>query len=164
LNKICAASYLFFRFTLLYTTFRRTIHVFKERNHMSQFIYQFNGKQRPAPIAWETITYKLTGAKGRVYWSDRTDTAAMGIEWMPLGGAEGTITGAGLLRGSYFDNPELLKKLASTKLEAEVERLKAKARCQVRFRNGNVLGDIVTARRATKLSMAASCDSTALSP
>lgn len=65
---------------------------------MSQFIYSFTGKQRPAPIVWETISFKLTGAKGSIYWSDRTDITGKDIQWVPLDSVEGILTGAGLLQ------------------------------------------------------------------
>lgn len=65
---------------------------------MSQFIYQTTGKQRPAPTVWDTISFKLTGAKGRIYWSDRTDITGKDIQWVPLATTEGILTGAGLLQ------------------------------------------------------------------
>lgn len=63
---------------------------------MSQFIYSFTGKQRPAPIVWETISYKLTGANGTVWWTDQPD--AKKVDWMPLTSSEGVLTGATYLQ------------------------------------------------------------------
>jgi hypothetical protein len=66
---------------------------------MSQFIYSFTGKQRPAPIVWETVSFKLTGGTGKLFWTDRQDisieaTRNKPVQWMPLDGAAGIITGA----------------------------------------------------------------------
>lgn len=66
---------------------------------MAQFIYTSAGRQRPVAVIGKTVSFKLSGAKACIYWTDRPsvftkDTRKKPIQWLPLEGNEGIITGA----------------------------------------------------------------------
>ncbi|MET4365974.1 hypothetical protein ABIB06_006596 [Bradyrhizobium sp. LB8.2] len=67
---------------------------------MSQFIYTTPGRQRPAAVIHTTVSFKLEGAKGAVFWTDSKQhiSELTPADWMPLAGHEGTISGATFLR------------------------------------------------------------------
>ncbi|MFQ3456942.1 hypothetical protein PMN64_27030 [Bradyrhizobium sp. UFLA01-814] len=57
----------------------------KEINQYVSIHLSIRWKQRPAPVTADTITFKLIGAKGHVFWSDRTNLTGVSTGFHSMG-------------------------------------------------------------------------------